>query len=78
MAETFLVQHHPAAQDLQERQFREDRERWQKAHKLKFRYVVFDLSMMKGLFGSLWPSEVKTFVRLQKTIDGLYTTLFSP
>ena len=50
MAEKFLVPHHPAAKDLEERQYNEDRAKWQKEHKLKFRYVVFDLSVIKGLF----------------------------
>lgn len=78
MAEKFLVPHHPAAKDLQERQYNEDRVKWQKEHKLKFRYVVFDLHVIKGLFGSLYPNHVKTFTHLQKTFDDLYATLFSP
>ena len=77
MAEKFLVPHHPAAKDLEERQYNEDRAKWQKEHKLKFRYVVFDLSVIKGLFGSVCPSRVKTFARLQKAVDALYTFLFS-
>ena len=77
MAETFLVPHHPAAKDLQERQFHEDRARWQKEHKRKFRYVVFDLHAIKNMFGSLFPSNVETFTRLQKTVDALYASLFS-
>lgn len=77
MAETFLVAHHPAAKDLEERQFREDRERWQKEHRVKFRYVVFDLHVIKGMFGSLYPSKVKMFTRLQKSVDAVYTSLFA-
>lgn len=77
MAQTFLVPHHPAAKDLEERQYNEDRAKWQKEHKLKFRYVVFDLFVIKHMFGSLCPSRVKTFARLQKTVDALYTSLFS-
>ena len=77
MAKTFLVSHHPAAEDLEERQYNEDSARWQKEHRLKFRYVVFDLHVIKDMFGSLYPSNVETFTRLQKTVDALYTSLFS-
>ena len=77
MAKTFLVPHHPAAVDLEERQYQEDRVKWQKEHKLKFRYVVFDLHVIKDMFGSLCPSNVETFTHLQKSLDVLYLSLFS-
>ena len=77
MAKTFLVPHHPAARDLEERQFREDRQRWQKDHRLKFRCVFFDLHVIKDMFGSLFPSNVQTFTRLQKVLDAVYASLFS-
>lgn len=75
MAETFLVSHHPAAIDLQERQFREDRERWQKEHKLKFRYVTFDVTTIQQLFGSLSLRNVKTYQHLLKSVDELLATM---
>ena len=75
MAETFLVPHHPAAKDLQERQFREDQERWQKEHKLKFRYVTFDLITIKQMFGSLRSRHVQTFERLLKSVDELLAAI---
>ena len=77
LAQTFLVSHHPVAQDLEERQFQEDRQRWQREHRLKFRCVFYDLHMIKDMFGSLCPSHVQTFTRLQKVLDAVYASLFS-
>ena len=77
MAKTFLVPHHPAARDLEDRQFKEDRARWQKEHQLKFRCVVYDLHVIEDIFGSLCPSNVQTFTRLQKDVHNLYHSLFS-
>ena len=77
MAKTFLVPHHPAAIDLEDRQFKEDRARWQKEHQLKFRCVVYDLHVIEGIFETLCPSNVQTFNRLLKDVHDLYHSLFS-
>ena len=71
MADTFLTPHHSAAIDLQNRQFQEDRARWQIEHKQKFRLVVYDIQMIKNMFSSYCPSTVVTFTRLRKAIDKL-------
>ena len=77
MAKTFLVPHHPAARDLEDRQFKEDRARWQKEHQVKFRCVVCDLHVIEDIFGSLCPSNVQTFDRLLKDVHDLYRSIFS-
>ena len=71
MAETYLPPHHAVAIDLQNRQFNEDRARWQQEHKQKFRLVVYDIEIMKNMFSSYCPSTAATFTRLRKAIDKL-------
>lgn len=75
MADTFLLPHLPVAKDLKERQFREDRTRWQKEHKLKFRYVTFDLITIKQMFGSLRLRHVQSYEHLLKTVDELLAAI---
>ena len=77
MAEKYLLPHHPAARDLEARQFQEDRARWQKEHKLKFRCVVCDLHIIESIFEALCPSNVQTFNRILKDVNDLYHSLFS-
>ena len=77
MAEKYLLPNHPAAHDLEARQFQEDRARWQKEHKLKFRCVVCDLHIIESIFEALCPSNVQTFNRILKDVNDLYHSLFS-
>ena len=46
MAETFLVPWHPIAQELQEQQYIEDRNRYREEHQVCIRRFVFYRSMV--------------------------------
>ena len=76
MAKMYLVPHHPAAIDLEARQFREDRARWQQEHRAKFRLVYIDLQVIQGIFSSIRPSDVKTFNEFIQDINKRYAVLF--
>ena len=50
MAETFLVPWHPVAQQLQQQQYLEDRNRFREEHRVNFRFVYADLCFIETLF----------------------------
>lgn len=76
MADKFLVPHHPASKDLHARQFREDRARWQEEHRAKFRLVITDLHVIRDIFSSIRPHNVKTYNGFIQAINKLYADLF--
>ena len=47
MAETFLVPWHPVAQQLQQQQYLEDRNRFREEHRVNFRFVYADLCFIE-------------------------------
>ena len=73
MAETFLVPWHPVAQQLQQQQYLEDRNRFREEHRVNFRFVYADLCFIETLLSSskIYPSDVAFLNRLWKQIDNL-------
>ena len=77
MAELYLTPHHSAAIDLQARQFAEDRARWQKEHQKKFRFVVYDIPMIKNMCRYFYPSTVIVIARLQREVEKFSTEFYT-
>ena len=73
MAETFLIEHHPVARDLQAEQYMQDRDRYRENHRVLFRFVYADLCFMHALFlnSDIYPSDVTNLNRLWKQVADL-------
>ena len=75
MAETFLVPCHPAAKELQERQYAEDKNRFREEHRVNFRCVYENLCFIEAWFSNskIYPSDVAFLDRLWNRCFGLET-----
>ena len=71
MAETYLVPHHPIAEQLQARQYEQDRNTYREEHRVLFRFVYADLCFIETCFSNFYPSDVSFLNRMWKEIDDL-------
>ena len=72
MAETFLVPHHPVAQELEAKQYVLDRNKYREQHRTLFRFVYADLNFIEMLNTKIYPSDIVFLNRMWKQIDELH------